>query len=76
MSIWLISLIVGVAFGLLSGIFQNYRIKTYKNPFVLRQPDGSVVGGQYRVLICFVLLWTAIGFGITYAIATLVKWIV
>ena len=70
-----ISLIVGIALGVLVGLNQYSRIKSGANPRVMRLSDGSVYGGFFRVVFGVVILWTVLGFVVTYAITSIAKWI-
>ena len=70
-----ISLIVGIALGLVIGVQQYSRVKQGANRLVIRNPDGSVYGGFSRVIFGVVILWTVLGFVVTYAITSIAKWI-
>ena len=70
-----ISLIVGIALGIFYGLNQYSRTKSGANRLIIRNPDGSVYGGLFRVIFGVVILWTVLGFAVTYAITSLVKWI-
>ena len=75
MSTLAISLIVGIALGMVSGAHQYSRVKSGANQRVIRNLDGSVYGGFFRVLFGVVILWTVLGFVVTYAITSIAKWI-
>ena len=70
-----ISLIVGIAHGTVVGLHQYLRIKSGGNRLIIRNLDGSVYGGFFKVIFGVVILWIVIGFAVTYAIVSLAKWI-
>ncbi len=76
MSTWSISLVVGIALGMVYGIWQHFRIKHGLNQLVLRNLDGSVYGGHFKVIFGVVILWTVVGFIVTFVITSIVKWII
>ncbi len=75
MSTLAISLIAGIALGMVVGVHQHSRVKSGANQRVIRNPDGSVYGGFFRVLFGVVILWTVLGFVVAYAITSIAKWI-
>ena len=76
MSTWTIALIVGTALGFAVAVIQHHRVRSWQNPFVIRNPDESVYGGHYRVLFGVALLWTAVGFAAAFPIVALIRWII
>ena len=76
MPMWLIALIIGSAIGFAVAVIQHYRVRSFHNPFVVRNPDGSVYGGHYRVLFGVALLWTTVGFVVAFPIVALIRWII
>ena len=68
----LISLTVGIVSGMFSALTQYSRVQSGANRMVLRNPDGSVVGGLIRTVIGVGILWFLLGFGVTYVITALV----
>ena len=70
-----IGVIAGLIVGLFVGISQYGRVNSGANLKVIRNPDGSVFGGLVKVIAGVVILWFTIGFAVSYAIVSGLKWV-
>lgn len=75
MNLLTIALIVGLGLGLGYGAIQNHRIKNNLNTTVLRNSDGSLVGGHFKILAGVVVSYFIIGFITTLIIGSVIRWI-